>query len=196
MRFRPPRPRPRRFPHVNKNGLNRSEEQVLSILCGLKTKIVSQAKIGRYTVDFLLPDQKAIVEVDGEPYHSRPEDTRRAEARDRFLQSEGYLTIHVWTSTLHEEGGPGKVMAHVRTRLYLDRGIVLRNSNDRTVLKFYRKLGYDPDSITQPAPVSGQAPTPSVIPPSAKSQSVARVPSLRTALSEQKVEVSETEQHS
>ena len=162
MRFRPPKKLKRRGWVRRPDGLNQSEGQVLGILRSLNLNPVPQVQIGRYTVDFVLPGQKAVIEVDGEPYHSLPDQSRKATVRDRFLRAEGYLPIHIWTSTLHREGGRTLVVRHILTRLFQERGTVLPGH-----AKFYRKLGYDPDkgAVTPsglPAqPPSGKAdPTP------------------------------------
>lgn len=49
-------------------------------------RVVPQQQIGRYRVDFLLPDLKKIIEVDGKPYHS----DKRAE-----LEREAYINSHI-----------------------------------------------------------------------------------------------------
>lgn len=141
MRLRVPKPARRRFRARRSDGLNKSEGQMLSILRGLKLDLVPQAKIGKYTVDFLLPDYKVVVEVDGGPYHTLPDDARRGEVRDKFLRENGYLPVHTWTSTLHEEGGRAKIVKHILGRMYRERGIIIPGHS-----KFYRKQGYDPDA--------------------------------------------------
>ena len=112
-----------------------------AILRGLKLRFVPQAKIGTYTVDFLLPDHRVVVEVDGEPYHGSPDQVRRGEIRDKFLQSAGYLTIHTWTSTFHGERGRAKIVSHILGRMYRERKIIIPGHS-----KLYRKLGYEPAS--------------------------------------------------
>lgn len=112
---------------------------MLSLLRDLGLNVVPQAKIGNYTVDFLLADHKVVVEVDGAPYHALPNDARRGEVRDTFLRSEGYLPIHTWTGTWHEEGGRAKIVSHILGRMYRERNIIIPGHP-----KLYRKLGYEP----------------------------------------------------
>jgi very-short-patch-repair endonuclease len=58
-----------------------------------------QAKIGRFTVDFLLstqhPKSGVVVELDGHQFHDKNKHQRSYEkARDRFLVREGYQVLH------------------------------------------------------------------------------------------------------
>ena len=41
-------------------------------LLHIGVKVIPQQKIGRYTVDFCLPDEKLIIEIDGSLYHQDP----------------------------------------------------------------------------------------------------------------------------
>ena len=115
---------------------------MLSLLRGLGLKVVPQARIGKYTVDFLLTDYNIVVEVDGAPYHALPDDVRRGEVRDTFLRSEGYLPIHTWTKTWHEEGGRAKIASHILGRMFREREIIISGHS-----KLYRKLGYEPPAV-------------------------------------------------
>lgn len=60
-----------------------------------KYKIIPQRKIGRYTVDFVIPYERAIVEVDGSIYHK---DYKKMIARDNELKKslgDNWVVIHV-----------------------------------------------------------------------------------------------------
>jgi len=57
-----------------------TEAMVAIELIKLKFKIIPQQKVGRYHVDFALPTQKLIVEVDGTPYHADKEKDLMREA--------------------------------------------------------------------------------------------------------------------
>lgn len=48
-----------------------------------KLKIIPQQKIGKYRVDFVLPDLKVILEIDGKPYHT---DLQKEGVRDIYLR--------------------------------------------------------------------------------------------------------------
>lgn len=181
---------------MNKEGLNHSEAEVGAILRGLGEQVIAQSKIGRYTVDFLLPRLKVIVEVDGKPYHTLPEDARHGQERDKFLQAEGYLPIHVWTSTLHEEGGTAKIRSHIIGRMYRDRGIVLRSkSGELRMRKLYRKLGYDPDAAPRPSSTSPLVLSPQVSPSASVGGPTGVAPAASTILPKQERDESPSANH-
>lgn len=100
--------------------ISRSEWRLYRILEGWGVLVVPQAPIGPYTVDFLLPDLAAVIEVDGEPYHSRPDQVRHDRFRDGELQALGFVTIHVWSGDLFR--CEGKVRGHILRRLHRARG--------------------------------------------------------------------------
>jgi len=70
------------------------EENLLQALNAHKLTFQPQARIGRYTVDFLVTleegDRKVIVECDGKAYHDPIKDRER----DKMLASEGYPICH------------------------------------------------------------------------------------------------------
>lgn len=101
--------------------MNTSERMLYRLLCSLGVPVVPQARIGPYTVDFLLPEQRAIVESDGRPYHSLSADARHDRLRDRDLQEMGYVTIHVWSDATRTPTGTSKAWRHIVRRLYLAR---------------------------------------------------------------------------
>ena len=53
------------------------EAMVAIELLRLGYNIIPQQKIGRYKVDFAIPDQKLVIEVDGELYHGREGEGKR-----------------------------------------------------------------------------------------------------------------------
>jgi very-short-patch-repair endonuclease len=62
-------------------------------LFGLKFR--RQQPIGVYIVDFLCPEKKLIVELDGGQHQDRAE---YDEARDAWLKSEGYTVLRDWNN--------------------------------------------------------------------------------------------------
>jgi very-short-patch-repair endonuclease len=118
--------------------LNNSERRVLGLLRKLGVRVIPSVQIERWEVDFLLPDQMAIVEVDGPGFHTRPEDVRRDRGQDARFRELGLLPIHCWTSSLHTEEGPDKLLKHVVERLYHERGVVLPSDRFR---RYYKRLG-------------------------------------------------------
>jgi very-short-patch-repair endonuclease len=59
-----------------------------------KYRITPQQKIGKYRVDFALPDQKKIIEVDGEIYHKNNRNCDR-EATIQFTLGVSWKIIHI-----------------------------------------------------------------------------------------------------
>lgn len=121
--------------------LNQSERTVLGILKRLGVRVVPSVVIERWEVDFLLPDQMAVVEVDGPMFHSEPDAVRKDQSQDTRFRQLGLLPIHCWTTSLHQEGGKDKILKHVIERLYHERGVVLPIRKERIFAKYYRKLG-------------------------------------------------------
>jgi very-short-patch-repair endonuclease len=62
-------------------------------LLGLKFR--RQQPIGAYVVDFLCPEKKLIVELDGGQHQDR---TDYDQGRDDWLQSEGYVVLRYWNN--------------------------------------------------------------------------------------------------
>jgi very-short-patch-repair endonuclease len=59
-----------------------------------KYRIIPQQKIGKYRVDFALPDQKKVIEVDGEIYHKNNRNCDR-EATIQFTLGVSWKIIHI-----------------------------------------------------------------------------------------------------
>ncbi|WP_425051563.1 endonuclease domain-containing protein [Psychromarinibacter sp. S121] len=51
-----------------------------------------QAPIGPYIVDFLIPAQKLVIEVDGGQHADNPQDA----TRDAYLAARGYTVLRYW----------------------------------------------------------------------------------------------------
>jgi very-short-patch-repair endonuclease len=105
--------------------MNVTERRLWNLLRTLGVRMVAQAAIGPWTVDFLFPDLKVVVEADSRLYHGNPERMRKGALRDRDLQARGYLVVHVWSEGLRTEDGPGKILRHIRWRVYRKRGVRL-----------------------------------------------------------------------
>jgi very-short-patch-repair endonuclease len=54
-----------------------------------------QAKIGRWSVDFLLRESRIVVECDGDYWHSRPEVVARDIRKNADLEERGYAVIRL-----------------------------------------------------------------------------------------------------
>lgn len=54
-----------------------------------------QMPIWRYVVDFALPDDKLIIEVDGES-HLRPAQIEKDRERTAYFESKGWRVVRIW----------------------------------------------------------------------------------------------------
>lgn len=64
-------------------------------LLHIGTRVIVHQKVGNYTVDFCLPDEKLVVEIDGSLYHS---DEAKEFMRDRIVTSalgDGWAVKHI-----------------------------------------------------------------------------------------------------
>jgi very-short-patch-repair endonuclease len=73
------------------------------------------ARVGRYEVDFLWPQHKLIVEVDGFAFHSPRASFERDRARDATLAASGYTVLRVTWRQLVQT--PETVIARVAAAL-------------------------------------------------------------------------------
>ncbi|MBC7109313.1 MAG: endonuclease domain-containing protein [Methanomassiliicoccales archaeon] len=64
-------------------------------LAGFKFR--RQVPIGPYIVDFLCPEKRVIVEIDG-GQHNFPDERSRDLERTRFLESKGYKVLRFWNN--------------------------------------------------------------------------------------------------
>lgn len=63
-------------------------------LHGKALTLALQVKMPPYRVDFLVND-RLVVEIDGETYHSSPEAMARDRQRDEYLRTQGYITLRI-----------------------------------------------------------------------------------------------------
>ncbi|MDE6780978.1 MAG: DUF559 domain-containing protein [Ruminococcus sp.] len=91
--------------HIGKNGWFQSTEEVMVALelIRLKVKTHHQVKIYNYRVDFILPEYKVALEIDGEIYHGK-ERRHYEEIRDEAICTklgEGWEIIHIDTKNIN-----------------------------------------------------------------------------------------------
>ena len=82
-----------------------STDEVLAaiVLLHFGHKVLMQQKIGKYRADFLLPDQRLIIEIDGKPFHS---DKKKENDRDNQITLKmglGWKVIHIPTELLRKK---------------------------------------------------------------------------------------------
>lgn len=87
-----------RGPDVSQDALTRSElEKKFLALCRrhrLPRPLVN-ARVDRYEVDFLWPEERVIVETDGFAFHGDREAFERDREKDAYLQARGYRVLRV-----------------------------------------------------------------------------------------------------
>ena len=99
---RPHRPQPKRRRHEPTR--SELERKLLPTLqaAGLPRPLVNH-RLGRYTIDFLWPDQKLVVETDGWAGHGHRVAFERDRARDADLQAQGFAVLRfTWRQVMHE----------------------------------------------------------------------------------------------
>ena len=119
--------------------MNVSELRLFRLLQTLESRVVPQARIGPFTVDFLFPDLRVVVESDSLRYHLPSDFAREDRLRDYELQEAGFLVIHVWSDDLYRDGGDAKVLRHIRRRVLRARGVKLGGPGARRQFARYAR---------------------------------------------------------
>lgn len=65
-------------------------------------KVIPQQKIGRYVVDFCLPDEKLIIEIDGALYHQNPNKEYWRDVAIKNLVGEEWMIKHIPAESLKD----------------------------------------------------------------------------------------------
>lgn len=71
------------------------EIAVKSVLDALGIKNEPEKAIGRYPVDFYLPDYNMVIECDGDYWHSLPKSIERDARKDKYLTAHGYKVVRL-----------------------------------------------------------------------------------------------------
>lgn len=79
------------------------ELMVASLLQVLEVDYVPQRRIGRYSVDFYIPDKNLIVECDGDYWHSLPGMPEKDARKDAFLTGKGYKIVRLLGSQIYKK---------------------------------------------------------------------------------------------
>lgn len=56
-------------------------------------EVMPQYEIGRYRIDFVMPEQKVAIELDGHDYHKTKAQRTNDTERERYLQKQGWQVI-------------------------------------------------------------------------------------------------------
>ena len=76
----------------------------------------TNVRVGGHEVDFLWPDQRLIVEVDGFAFHATRSAFERDRARDRAHQAAGYVVLRITWRQLVRRARSGGRCARRRPR--------------------------------------------------------------------------------
>jgi very-short-patch-repair endonuclease len=71
------------------------EKVVRHFLDSVGANYIQEYKIGRFWADFYLPDYNAVIEVDGDYWHSLPSVKEKDTRKDKFLKLNGIIVIHI-----------------------------------------------------------------------------------------------------
>lgn len=71
-------------------------------LLHIGVRVIPQQKIGRYKVDFCLPDEKIVIEIDGALYHQNPNKEYWRDVELKKLLGDEWLIKHIPAETLKE----------------------------------------------------------------------------------------------
>jgi len=71
------------------------QREVREALDALSVRYDRERRVGRYNVDFYLPDYGAALEVDGEYWHGTERQKQRDSVREPALLSRGLRVLHV-----------------------------------------------------------------------------------------------------
>jgi very-short-patch-repair endonuclease len=105
--------RQERGPQLTRSEAERRLLQMIRV-AGL-AEPVANARVAGYEVDFLWPDARVIVEVDGFAFHSHRSAFERDRTRDMVLRDAGYEVIRVTWRQIVEQ--PLRVVAHIARAL-------------------------------------------------------------------------------
>lgn len=71
------------------------EKIVRGLLDKVGVEYKQEYKIGKYWADFYLPKYNAVIEVDGDYWHSLPDVKEKDTRKDMFLKSKGISVMHI-----------------------------------------------------------------------------------------------------
>jgi very-short-patch-repair endonuclease len=71
------------------------ERRMRELLESLGVKFNQEYRIGRFYIDFYLPDRKLAIEIDGDYWHAKPEVKARDMRKEAFLNNKGIGVVRV-----------------------------------------------------------------------------------------------------
>ncbi len=97
-----------KFEHRQRSNPTSLERLLYGALAELGQRFQPQRRFGRMIVDAYLPDCRTAVEVDGEYWHSRPENIERDRRKEQFLKGEGIRLVRI--SERQAKGAIGAIL--------------------------------------------------------------------------------------
>lgn len=91
--------------NLHRKGWFQSTEEVMVAieLIKNKMKIIPQQKIGRYRVDFAIPNKKILLEVDGKPFHSDMIKQRERDGKILFTIGMEWNIVRIPTDLINKD---------------------------------------------------------------------------------------------
>jgi very-short-patch-repair endonuclease len=93
------------------------EQMLEDILQEQSIKYLFEHRLGRYFVDFFLPDHNLVVEADGVIYHRTEKQLEKDARKNAYLESKGYNVVRLWGSLIRN----GFAWDHLERELYWQR---------------------------------------------------------------------------
>lgn len=99
----------------NMQRVSRREREFCGLLADAGLVFEAQAKVGRWNVDVYFPDQRLVVEFDGDYWHSMPDVRKRDKRKTTDLEGRGYRVLRVLESVF--VNSPQKALSLVEQEL-------------------------------------------------------------------------------
>jgi len=102
---------------IGKRGPTQPELRIKEALDELMVNYRSQFVIGRYVIDYYLPDFAIALEADGDYWHSLPKARANDNRKDAHLASLGITVIRVTETEIHQHPSlPTFIRHHLQTK--------------------------------------------------------------------------------
>lgn len=89
-------------------GENHLEARVREALISLGIEFIQEARMGRYSIDFLIPNMRTALEIDGAYWHQIPD---RDAKKDMFLFNKGWRVIRIGDNELADGVNCAKIIS-------------------------------------------------------------------------------------
>ncbi len=79
------------------------ERKMREFLQSIGINFNQEYKIGRFYIDFYLPDRKLAIEIDGDYWHAKPSVKEKDARKDNFLQNKGIDIFRIKESEINQK---------------------------------------------------------------------------------------------